>query len=398
MRLLNACALFVTALGCSSAGTRTASGDTPPATTVSALDAPPAAVSLPPPPDDTEDRMRAATAIVPIGTNCLPREAPVPPRDRDESDDDEAPTPRTNGDSQRSFTLGQVDGAVVVCLHEDGDRPYVGLLACWNVDPNSGALTYRDVVPIPGRSFRVRLVHGCAYGYCLPSAADDLANSWAQIGWSTNRKAVAIGVRGNGMRVDLFDAGTKASRGPLPLEPNYGPSNSFLNFAFVEDLLLVTGIDAGPYAGVWSFSTTPTLLAADDPLRSTERMPDRDELLSVYSGGLSVLDDTHALLVETGLMSATVVDVIAHTRQITRRRGVPCSGFELEDFDFGNRSPKRGKCKAALKQLRSLRGAPFVQLASGEYLAAQITTASLVLVDSTTLVAKRTVPLARCKK
>src|SRR5204862_8015328 len=96
---------------------------------------------------------------------------------------------------------------------------------------------------------------GCAFGYCVPGAAG--AN--AEVGWSTGGTQVGISTfdaddpEGSGGIV-VFDAATQQPLRTVPFYgDDYGLSNSFSSFAFVGDVLLVRGDDAGPYSGVWAF-------------------------------------------------------------------------------------------------------------------------------------------------
>ena len=83
------------------------------------------------------------------------------------------PADRAQGGQRARASSSRAIGTdAVVCAIDTDESRLLGPVACWKVDLASGALTYREPAPIPGRGLAVKLDGKCARGYCLPAGRE----------------------------------------------------------------------------------------------------------------------------------------------------------------------------------------------------------------------------------
>lgn len=338
------------------------------ANTAQAVDA-----AAPPPPDDTEARVARAQQVVQPGIACVPTLDPEQVGGR--------------------LLAGTVDGAPVVCLHQRGEA-FVGLAACWTVDPATAALTYRPPALLPGVGIDVEVdERGCAYGYCRPGGRGDDAAAW--IARSTDGNQVALTSGGDGDLVaHVFGGRGAAPVREVPLGGDAGLTNSLDGLVFVSQTLFVRGVDAGPWAGVWAFGAGEVPLVDTSPLLHVND-GDRDPYGNVFAGGVHVLDRTRALVTVHGLTSAVIADAGRHAVTPVKRKA-GCKPAELDGWLTSEEPPSRACKKWLASDVEPFTDASFTALPSGDLLSVSLGASELRVLDGKTLATKKKLALPRC--
>jgi hypothetical protein len=286
-----------------------------------------------------------------------------------------------------TFDLGHVAGVPTLCAHADSEIG--GLVGCWAIDPKTGALSASTATALPGHSqHRKTDAKGCIDGYCAPKAA---AGEVLMFVTSTDGAHAAI-LRDTSLYV--FDTKTKKQTKVVPLSDEKAPDNTNVGNSPVEVLyagnaLYVVGTDAGPYIAVWSFK--------DDGKRTGVVGGG----ISVYSGGVNVLDDTKVGLANPGLQSLMVVNAADGKATIVKRavKSAPCKPEDMEYLGETD-EPSKGCSKTLAKNFIPWANLDPILLPSGEYLVALAGAGrgSLAILDPVKLAGKKRFKLKRCSK
>lgn len=234
----------------------------------------------PPKPETEEDRAakRAAAAheIIPEGASCLPLSLK----------EEEAPR----------LELGARGTDALVCAIDGKPDRLLGPIGCWKVNLLTGALTYADLGPLPGRGFAVKLDDRCARGYCLPKEAT-VNGDVAHIAWDLDGKTVAVLI---GDDVHLFDAASKEHQSSFSIRGDKGVTSNPTNVHFVGEHIIVEGADDGANANVWLFKTDGTQIGPVMMLGGKQEKP-----VSSYKGSFSILDKNRIGVAEHGMDTLT---------------------------------------------------------------------------------------------
>lgn len=284
-----------------------------------------------------------------------------------------------------TFDLGLVAGVPTLCAHADSEVG--GLIGCWAIDPKTGALSASTATALPGHSqHRKTDAKGCIDGYCAPKAA---AGEMLMFVTSTDGAHAAILYD---VSLYVFDAKTKKQTKIIPLSDEKAPDNTNVGNSPVEvmyagNALYVVGTDAGPYIAVWSFK--------DDGKRTG--ILD----LSVFAGGVNVLDDTKVALADAGLQSMLVVNASdGKTTEIKRpAKSAPCKAEDMQYLGETSQ-PSKGCRKVLAKSFDPWANLDPILLPSGEYLAALAGSGrgSVAILDPVKLAQKKRFKLKRCTK
>lgn len=330
-----------------------------------------------PPPETEADREQkrhaAAVAIVPEGASCLP--------------------PAFKDDGAPRLELVAVGNGAVVCAIDTDRARLLGPIACWKLNLQTGALSYQDPTPMPGRGFDVLLDDRCARGFCLPKDAKLAGAKLAHVAWNLDSTKVAVLV---GDDVHLFDAATKAHQSSFTIRGDKGVSNDPTAVHFVGDMLFVEGADQGPYSAVWMFKADGTQMG---PLTAIGAKDDKP--MSTYHGAFAILDVNRVAIAEKGYESVTIVELATGKRaKLVRKVAKPaCKAGELDQF-WHDGDKVTDRCKDGLNKIYGhLMGA--TTIAGNTSLLALLRNdrlGELAVLDAKTLAEKRVLRMPWCDK
>lgn len=288
------------------------------------------------------------------------------------------------------LSLGSVGGAPVACVFDDKR-----VVACWDVDIKNHALHARAAAPLPGHSYRVPVVGGCAAGWCgLDVDTGDAGDPpTAVVATSTDGAHVAVGITVGDFAqrtISIYDASTR--KRVRTFTPSI--SNILVDLCYVDDRVFVIGSDAGPFVGVWS--------ARDDGSETHFIEDAHGTMFNISLGGIRVLDEHRVALTDmSSEMMAIVtarsgdrVDVALPPRL---RRG--CSAGDLESLEEFN-EPVGAACKQYLRrEVIPYLGAPMIAQGDGTIVVALHDDAlgQLAILDARTMREKKRVRLPICK-
>lgn len=315
--------------------------------------------------------------------NCLPRAAFQPP--------DEVYGP--------AFELGLVGGAVTLCVRKKPDAPRGA--GCWTVEPTTGALTASTATALTGRSQRTAAdAAGCVSGYCpSPNVEAGETLMWAT---STNSIRAVVLSRGG---AQVFDATSKTLLRTIRLNgggedvPRHTiVTNAPIRLLYIDDTIHVVGMDAGPFAAVWSFRDSGARLGVVTVDGRTDSEP-----IDVYRGGTAIIDGGHVALADTALRRLVILDAAGKRTTIDRQvNHAPCTEQDLGEA-FHTDDTRR--MSAACRQIIATRFAPYydaelVRLPSGAFLAALAGkhAGEIAVLDKTTLREVKRLKLTRCAR
>ncbi len=319
--------------------------------------------------EDREARRRkAAGAIVPEGSTCLPA--------------------ALKAEDGPRLDVGQIDKDLVVCATDTQESRLLGPIACWKVNLAATpiGLVPTEAAPLPGRGIGVGLDGKCARAYCLPEAVD---SKTAFMSWSLDGSKVAVLAGG---KVHLFDAATKAHQSSFPVTGDNGVTNEPVAVHFVGDRIFVEGTDAGPFSAVWAFKLDGAPLGQIQGLGS-------NAAASTFNGSFSILDKNRVAIAEQGYTTVTIYEVETgkRTKLVRKLTKPPCKPADLDAY-WLDQGEVPGKCAAHMKKtFGHLIGAPavagsksFVVALRGDRLG------ELGLLDLKTLAEKSTLKLPWC--
>lgn len=332
-------------------------------------------VVKPQPPPETEadraaKRHAEALQIIPEGSSCLPAVL--------------------KDDNPPRLELGAEGSAAVVCADDTDGTRLLGPIACWNVDLSTGALTYTDAKPLPGRSIDVRLDGKCARGYCLPDDAKVDAKI-ARLAWSFDGSKVAVLV---GDSIHLFDAATKQHESSFSVRGDKGVTGDPIALAYVGDELFVEGADQGTPSGVWVFKSDGTAVGPITQIGAKGDTP-----ISPDHGAFVVLDKGRIGIAERGYQTLSTYDVDTGRRGKLVRKVPKTSCKTAEVAAYWNGGDKvSDRCRESMdKAYGALVGATtiagsknFLTLLRGPRLG------ELAVLDAKTLVEKKVIKMPWC--
>jgi hypothetical protein len=315
--------------------------------------------------------------------NCLPRAAFKPP------DDYYGP----------ALELGLVGGSVTLCARAKPDATRGA--SCWTVKPTTGALTPSAATALPGRSQRVAAdAAGCVAGYC-PTPRAEAGEPYLWAASTTGARAVVLGRGG----LQVFDATSKALLRTVSLNggdedvPRHTiVTNAPIRLLYLDDTIHVVGMDAGPFAAVWSFKDSGVRLG-----QATTDGQAEGHAIDVYRGGASIIDGGHVGLADTALRRLVILDTAGKRTTIVRQVShAPCSEENLGEA-FHTDDTRR--MSAACRQIIATRFTPYygvelTRLPSGTFLAAltEKHTGEIAVLDKATLREIKRLKLARCTR
>jgi hypothetical protein len=276
-------------------------------------------------PETEEDRAakRASEAhkIVPEGSSCLPTSLK------------EEVAPR--------LELGARGTDALVCAIDAKPNRLLGPVGCWKVNLVSGALTYADLGPLPGRGFAVKLDDRCARGYCLPKEAK-VSGDVAHMAWDLDGKTVAVLV---GDDVHLFDAESKDHQSSFSIRGDKGVTSNPTNLHFVGEHVVVEAADDGANANVWLFKTDGTQVGQVMALGGKEEKP-----VSSYKGSVSILDKGRIGVSEHGMetMTTYVLEDGKRAKIVRGGKKPACKPAELDAY-WHDGDKVSDKCKGSLE-------------------------------------------------
>ena len=331
----------------------------------------------PPPVETEEDREKkrrdAASAIVPLNSNCLPasvKEASV------------------------HLDLAAIGTDAVICATDTERMRLLGLIGCWRVDLGSGALASMPGLTMPGRGHDVKLDDHCARGFCLPKDAKLPAEKVAHMAYNLDTTKVAVLV---GDDVHIFDAKTKEHASSFSIRGDKGLTNDPVGIHWVADGIFVEGADQGPYSAVWVFKADGTQVGPIEPLTVGKDQ----KAISTYGGSFSVLDPNRVGIAEQGFKTLTEYEIATgkRTKLVRTIKAGPCKKDEEEAFWKDNEGALSPKCKDYMaKTYAHLVGATAVAgsksllvLLRGPRLG------ELAVLDSHTLAEKKTIKMPWCE-
>ncbi|MBV9833133.1 MAG: hypothetical protein JO055_01920 [Alphaproteobacteria bacterium] len=290
-----------------------------------------------------------------------------------------------------TLELGVVDGSLTLCAYK---KP------CWTVNPTNGALTASAATVLPGRSQDASPdAAGCVAGYCPTTKPDaDIPLLWAT---STNGARTAVISQGV---LSIFDASSKTLLRTIPLgggdgvPPNTAVTNAPIRLLYIDDTIHVVGMDAGPFAALWSFKDSGARLGR----LTIDGRPD-GESISVYRGGTSILDGGRLAVADPALGRLVILDASGKRTEMVRKVSrAPCSQQDLTDAFL---SDDTQHTTAACRRTIETRFAPYydvelARLPSGEFLAALSgkQAGEIAILDSTTLSEVKRLKLAGCAR
>jgi hypothetical protein len=292
----------------------------------------------PPPKQETEEdrakkRHDAAVAIVPEGSKCLP--------------------PALKDDNAPKLELVAVEKDAIVCAVDTDKSRLLGPVGCWKVDLKTGALTYQEPAPLPGRNVDVMFDDRCARGFCVPKDAKLAPAKIAHLSWSyPDPSKVAMLV---GDDVHIFDAASKKHESAFSIRGDKGVGNDPVAVYYVGDSVFVEGADQGPFIGVWQFKASDG--SPNGPLMAIGGKEEKP--LSTYHGSFSILDKDHVGISEHGFTTLTSYEVSTGKRaKAVRKLGkINCKPDELEAY-WKDGDKVSDKCKgSATTQFGTLIGA-----------------------------------------
>jgi len=299
-----------------------------------------------------------------------------------------------------SFDLGLVGGAPVVCTIDSSDD-LKGVLACWDVDATTGALHSRAAAPLPGHSLWLKHSKACAQGFCAPNKPKDEDDPQVVMATSTDGGHVALMVVTQSDQAMLvFDAKTKKLQKTIPMMGDGFPDNTQVGYtvgeiAFVGHDIYTLGAAAGPFQGVWAFKDDGTRVGAITTVANPRTEDERNDVLNIDGGGMTVLDDHRVGLEGSSLTTLTIVGDgprVDLARKVSRG---PC-----KDADFEPGADPKKKCAKHLrKYFTPYNGVAMIALPDGHYLGALRgdLLGTLAIFDGKKLKEKKRVKLAMCK-
>lgn len=328
--------------------------------------------------DREAKRLSQAHEIVPEGSNCLP--AALHPAEL-------VPT----------LELGTIDRKPVLCAIDTDEGRLLGPVGCWDVDTKSGALTYRDPAPLPGRGFPVRLDGKCARGYCLSA---EPASPIVHIAWSHGGDKVAVAIPGADPEIHIFGAEDKTEQGVIkPKDEANGDKalpTDLAGIMFVGDVVGAIGAPSDAGTAVYMFKTDGTAVGPIERFGGKAKGP-----VSIKNGSVSVFGDGMLALNEDALTTITTIDVKtgARGKLVRKPPKTKCKQKDLDALFAGGGENASDKCKKDYaKTFEPYIGASLVQgtnnhlvLLRGERYG------ELAVVDAKTLVENRHLPAAWCE-
>jgi hypothetical protein len=286
----------------------------------------------PPKPETEEDRekkrLAAAHEIVPEGSTCLP--AALKP-----------------ADGAPALEIGVVDSAPVMCAIDNDPELLLGPIACWTIDLQSGALTYKAPAPVPGRAFRVGLTGRCARGYCLPDDVAMPAPPVVHIAWSHGADKVAVAITGSEPEIHIFGAADKAHQGVIkPKDATHAARalpTDLASIVFVGDVVAAVGAAGDAGAPVFLFKTDGTAAGAVERLGGKTKGP-----VSVAKGSVSVFGDGQLALNEDAMTTLTTIEVATGKRAKLVRKPpkTACKAKDLTALIAGAETKASERCKS----------------------------------------------------
>ncbi len=311
--------------------------------------------------DKLAKRRKAAEALVPRGSTCLPAIA--------------------KSDEELRLEIAALGDSARICAIDINRERLLGPVGCWNIDLTASALAYVEPAPLPARGFRVRMDGACARGFCLRDVPDAKI---AQLAWSPDGKGVAVLVE---RKVYLFDAASETLQSSFSIEQT---ANSVTAIHYLGTHVLVQAKNA---VGMYELDGTQVGAIAG---------PD-NQPLSTATGGLALLDGARVAIGEHGFEEMTVVELASGSKSRLVRKPATklrCKPAQLkaywEDPDSDDVSDD---CRANLSTtLAPLVGATviagrtnFLALLRGDR------AGQLAVLDAKTLVEKRAITLPWCE-
>lgn len=298
-----------------------------------------------------------------------------------------------------ALELGLVGGSVTLCARKKPDAPRG--VGCWTVNPATGALTASAATSLPGRSQRTAAdTAGCVAGYCpTPRAEAGEPYLWAT---STNGARAVVLSRGG---AQVFDATSKTrlrtiwlNGGDEDVPRHTIVTNTPIRLLYLDDTIHIVGMDAGPFAAVWSFRDSGARLGRV----TTDGRPD-GEAIDVYRGGTGIIDGGHVAVADAALRRLVILDAAGRRTTIVRQVSrAPCGALDLEDAIIADDTKR---ASAACRRIIATRFAPYydvelVRLPSGAFLAALTGkhAGEIAVLDKATLREVRRLKLARCAR
>ncbi len=318
--------------------------------------------------DREAKRHKAATAMIPEDSTCLPVELK------------ESDAPR--------LELAAIGPDAVICAIDTDDSRLLGAIGCWKVDLASGELAYRKREAIPGRGVSVKLDDGCARGFCVPKAKEA---DVAQLATSPDGSKTAVLV---GDTVHVFGSADKEHASELSIRGDQGVTGKPQRIYWVGESILVEGAGEGG-TNVWVFK------AADGTaVGAIEGMGKDAKPLATDTGSFSVLDKTRVAIAEQGFSTVTTyeVDTGKRAKLVRKLAKSPCKPAETAAFWKGAEGVG-AKCKDHMaKNFDHLRGADAVSgsknllvLLRGPRLG------ELAVLDAKSLAEKKSIRLPGCE-
>jgi len=299
------------------------------------------------PPDPDADRH----ALVPADATCVPAAL----RDR------------------ARLQLANVEGAPVLCAIDTAAEGNVGVIACWNIGVETGALAPRAAELPAGVGVEITLdAQGCAApGACVTGAS---GSAWM----ARNTESATAIATGGAIHVVGGDA-----KAPIPLgdvEP--------AGLIFVDGTVYVQSNTDGT---VHAFRVSDgKALGPVTQLGGKNPQP-----ISVRHGGLSVVDDARIGLADAGLQTFTTVEAktTKRTKSVRKVPKNPCKPKEMAAFGEG----AKPKCvEHVAKVYAPYDGVSMIATGKDDYLA--LRAGELVVVDGRALVEDKTVAPAWCQE
>ena len=250
------------------------------------------------------ERRKAATAIVPAGSACLPNELRSPSAPR--------------------LELAAIGSSAVVCAIDQNPARLLGPVACWTVQisgENPGAITYTEPVPLPGRGMPVTLDGRCARSYCLPNDAAVPADSIAQIVWSEEAERVAVLA---GDTVHVYNAATKAHERSFSIRGDRGVTSEPIAIYWNGNAIFIEASNHTT-SPIWVFKLDGTALGPIEAVTGTT-------VPSTRHGSFLLLRPDRVAISEDGFSTLTTYEPETGKRtRLTRKlRASTCKKTELD--------------------------------------------------------------------
>ncbi|MCW5808502.1 MAG: hypothetical protein KIT31_39490 [Deltaproteobacteria bacterium] len=245
-----------------------------------------------------------------------------------------------------------------------------GMRGCWNLDGKTGAITKRDLAPLPGVGFPVK--GKCYEGLCSRAATQDEGMLVAL--HPDGKRAASL----EGDAVTVFDLASKKATSTFKFEIGLQPQALW----FVGDTVFVRGDAAGPGSDLSMFKLDGKQAA--EPYRG------------LYHGGVAVTDGK-LVVQETALTTVAIHDGLNEITKVGPRNVAkgPCGPLDEPEWAaMEGGDAKQKKCLAYVKK----HYAPFdfAQLVIDGDKLVGLTRGALFTLDGKTLAEKSRVKLAIC--